>query len=150
MVSDQGDIYSLHKGKHLTPKKRDSGRLGTMLYKNGKYKNHTISRLVAKAFVPNPRERKEVHHINENPHDNRATNLAWVTRLQNQRLGTCIERMAAGKRVTIEQLTTRGELIKTWEGLRVAERAGFNHGRIYFCCVGKALTHGGFKWRYKK
>ena len=61
LVSDQGDIYSLHKGKHLTPKKRDSGRLGTMLYKNGKYKNHTISRLVAKAFVPNPRERKEVH-----------------------------------------------------------------------------------------
>lgn len=150
LVSDQGDIISVAKRQKLTPKNDPGGRHNIDLYKNGVLKRYAIHRIVARAFISNPYRRKEVHHIDENSHNNQWANLAWVTRLQNQRLGTCIERIAAGKRVRIDQLTTAGEYVRTWEGLRLTEKLGFNHGRVYLCCIGKAKTHGGFKWRYKK
>ena len=38
-----------------------------------------IHRIVAKAFIPNPENKKEVHHIDVNPYNNNADNLMWVT-----------------------------------------------------------------------
>lgn len=44
-----------------------------------------IHRLVAVAFVPNPLGLPEVNHISGDTEDNRAANLEWVTRADNQR-----------------------------------------------------------------
>ncbi|AET72921.1 hypothetical protein PGAG_00031 [Phaeocystis globosa virus 12T] len=48
-----------------------------------KTKKFLVSRLVATAFVPNPHNLPEVHHINKDPTDNRASNLMWVTAMEN-------------------------------------------------------------------
>ncbi|AGM15384.1 HNH endonuclease [Phaeocystis globosa virus] len=48
-----------------------------------KQKKFLVSRLVATAFVPNPHNLPEVHHINKDPTDNRASNLMWVTAMEN-------------------------------------------------------------------
>lgn len=47
------------------------------VYHNGK--NHLVHRLVAITYVPNPRPTKYklVRHLNGDPSDNRAENLAW-------------------------------------------------------------------------
>ena len=47
---------------------------------------HTVPvhRLVAKAYVPNPECKPEIHHIDENPLNNNASNLMWVTRKEHQ------------------------------------------------------------------
>lgn len=43
---------------------------------------------------------------------------------------------------------------KTWlrvyyfKSVRDAGRAGFNHGHISTCCLGKRKTHAGYIWRY--
>lgn len=47
---------------------------------NGKQKTAYVHRLVAAAFVPNPDKFPQVNHIDGNPRNNSASNLAWVTR----------------------------------------------------------------------
>ena len=42
-------------------------------------------RLVAKAFIPNPRHAPDINHINGNKLDNTVDNLEWVTKKENNR-----------------------------------------------------------------
>lgn len=47
-------------------------------------KTRYVHRLVAEAFIPNPDMKQDVNHINCNKSDNRAENLEWVSRSENQ------------------------------------------------------------------
>ena len=46
-------------------------------------KRHSVHRLVALAFMPNPYGYPEIDHINANPSDNNVDNLRWTTRRMN-------------------------------------------------------------------
>lgn len=56
----------------------------TNLRKNGVQKHKLIHRLVCEAFIPNTNKNPEVNHINGIKYDNRADNLEWCTRSQNE------------------------------------------------------------------
>jgi len=61
-----------------------SGYLKVGLVKNCEHENKIIHRLVAEAFLPNPNNLPEVHHVNGNKLINRADNLQWVSRSENK------------------------------------------------------------------
>lgn len=48
------------------------------------YKKHPIHRLVAKCFIPNPDNKREVNHKDGNKHNNHVNNLEWVTTSENR------------------------------------------------------------------
>lgn len=92
-VSNMGRVRSLtrkvwnytKKGMVLYPQSKSNGYLNVCL-SNGKVKQkHAyIHRLVASAFIPNPRGLSEINHKNFDKTDNRAENLEWCTSKENK------------------------------------------------------------------
>jgi uncharacterized protein YerC len=54
-----------------------------LLCKNGKYESFYIHRLIADAFIPNPKNKKYVNHKDGNKLNNDISNLEWVTSAEN-------------------------------------------------------------------
>jgi len=66
--------------KQRQSKKRLYKQITVSLSNKSKRTTKTVARLVALAFVENPDNKSEVHHIDHNPENNNADNLAWVSR----------------------------------------------------------------------
>ena len=74
---------SLRKGKWLKYNYNDNKYLYVILYKNKKGKTQRIHRLVADAYIPNPKNKTCINHKNGIKTDNRIENLEWVTYSEN-------------------------------------------------------------------
>lgn len=59
----------------------------------GVTKTYSIHRLVAQAFIPNPENKPQVNHIDEDKTNNMASNLEWVTPRENLTYGTRMKRV---------------------------------------------------------
>lgn len=46
-------------------------------------KTHTVHRLVATAWIPNPENKPQIDHWDNNKKNNAVSNLSWVTALEN-------------------------------------------------------------------
>ena len=88
-VSSLGKVKSLNfnhtkKEKILKPFFNRDGYLSVNLYKEGKRKQYLVHRLVAKVFIPNPENKLEVNHKDEDKTNNKVENLEWVTSKENR------------------------------------------------------------------
>lgn len=86
-VSDGGEVRNDRTGKILKPFVTTVGYLQVILYNNGKGRHLFVHRLVAVAFVPNPRDLNEVNHKDGIKTRCCAINLEWCTHQEN-----CIHR----------------------------------------------------------
>ena len=55
------------------------------LTENGKTRWHLVHRLVAMAYIPNPKNLPFINHIDGNKLNNHIDNLEWCTRSENAR-----------------------------------------------------------------
>lgn len=98
IVRNGMEIDMPHSGKELRQQKRRHGYLAVCLYGRGGnargFRQYSVHRLVAEAFVPNPRGCNEVNHIDENKQNNVAENLEWMTHKENTNYGTAQKRRA--------------------------------------------------------
>lgn len=87
----------LLRSKEKKPFYTSNGRVRVELSKNGVNKKHSLHVIVAKAFVPNPKNLEEVNHKDENPKNNYPENLEWCTHLYNMNYGTRTQRASESK-----------------------------------------------------
>ena len=84
-VSECGEVYNRQTGRRLIPGDSNDGYLHVCLNINGNGITKWVHRLVAKAFVENPRPDIfcQVDHIDRNEKNNQTYNLRWLTRQLN-------------------------------------------------------------------
>ena len=127
-------------GKH-----RD-GYLKIGLCKNGKVKYYLVHRLVAQAFIPNPQNKSEVNHIDEDKENNYVENLEWCTHIENMRHGTAMLRKAISQGKSIICIETGVE----YYGVReCARQMGLHPSKITNVLKGTRNHTGGFTFKYK-
>lgn len=149
-----GTLYEyIEKGIIMAQKLQNTDRFQVSLRKvvDGKSRRYTkyVHRLVAEAFVPNPKGLDTVNHKNENHHDNRADNLEWMTKAENNRYGTHCERVGKALRMSVEQLTEDGQHVAYFKSMsEAAEATGCSLSSIHACCYGKQQTTQGYRWRF--
>ena len=90
--SNKGRARSFFRGKCrlLKPTISPRGYLGICLYiydektKKQRKKTFRLNRLIAETFIPNPENKPEVHHKDNDKTNNAADNLEWVTGEENR------------------------------------------------------------------
>lgn len=162
-ISDCGSVYSNKRGNFikLVPyiNKKNKYMYVSLCKKAIVYKK-SIHRLVAEAFIPNPKNKFDVNHIDGNKQNNNVENLEWTTRSENmlhnfKKLGH--KGSFAGKfgkdnpkAKVIIQLDKDNKIVAEFYGMCEAERnTGISVGNICSCCKGKREYAGGYKWKYK-
>lgn len=158
-VSNLGNVRSLNYRGHgyircLVPKCNNRGRLWVELKRNGAKKPMQIHRLVATAFLPNPKNLPLVNHRDENPKNNTALNLEWCTASYNAKYSWNLhperyKRTFKYGETKIEQLSSLGEVVRVWNGtLELIAETKWRTSSIVSCCFGERKTAYGFKWRF--
>ena len=158
----ESQIRSLHQA--------GAGYIYVTLKKDGKQKTKTVHRMVAEAFVPNPKSLPVVHHIDENKVNNHVGNLEWLTQGDNVKRSGSLEKAwqvetrarsgfalnrkrKSGKdrkphknRIpVIGKNVDTGEVIK-FPSLSEARRNGFYN--VHAVITGKRTHNKRFKWEY--
>lgn len=147
------------------PQKNHKGYLSVVLSKHCTSYTKLIHRLVAEAFIPNPKNLPQVNHIDTDKTNNNVSNLEWVTGLENIRhafANGCfkytqkhleasknnIKKAIASHKIKVVQLIGN-RLINIFDSITEAsadiEQSG-NH--ISSCCKHKRKTCGGYNWKY--
>lgn len=72
-----------YPGKVLKQEITSDGRCRVTLSMNHKTKRFLVHRLLAKAFIPNPNNKPDINHIDNNPLNNIIENLEWCTHPEN-------------------------------------------------------------------
>ena len=113
-----------------------------------------VHRIVAEAFIENPRGCREVDHINRNRQDNRVENLRWVTREENQANLSKFTKRTYWRDITAKDLTT-GKIhkFKEFRTMKFFARK-HNWGKGWRISIGHKLEKGGgiaygFYWTAK-
>ena len=125
-VSRDGKVYG--KNGAIKPQNNKRGYTHVLLCRDGKRYTKTIHRLIANAFVDNPKNKPQVNHKNGDKKDNRAGNLEWVTPKENS-----VHAMKAGKmktKLTHEQVNEIRLIAKNHTRRELAKMYSCSHGHI--------------------
>lgn len=145
-VASKNGSKRLLKGQPIPPIIRGEGDEVTyiaVLRKNGKQTHCSLRKLVASAFVDNPKNHKNVRNIDGDRHNNRADNLEWWGAENNE--DDII--------TNIYGFTPFGKykngVLKKWYGrIEQVVDDGYTVEGVLKALEGEKITYYGYVWKY--
>lgn len=161
-IYDNGQVWSDYKKDFMKPDKHYSTTELKYKWLNGKLDKEPyyilrvglrenfkeqptlipIHRLVAEAFIPNPNNLPEINHIDKNTSNNDYTNLEWIEKEKNIKIGLSKPIWRCDKNTH--------ERLEYFNSLAEAEQAGYSRPNIIAVCKGRRKSANKFFWEYEK
>lgn len=164
-ISNYGRIKSLKRianNNHIVNEKILTNHYDTKKYfiahlcVNKNRRCFKVHRLVAQTFIPNPKNKPQVNHIDGNKENNKVNNLEWATNKENQihaykfGLSKGLKGVKSPHAKKVIQFDLKRNFIKEWNYIKEASEAlNINNSKIGMCCKGERKTAGGYIWEYK-
>ena len=132
-ITNQGRAYGYKSRKWLRPRISYRGYYLITLLMNGKPHQHSLHRVVGHAFIPNPKDKPQINHIDGDKLNNHVDNLEWVTASENMQhcyelgLNKCLKLSAAQKK-EIKELYASGAHSLS----QLGEMYGVTHQSIWY------------------
>ena len=162
LVDNKGNVYSQKSGQLIKLSvitNKTTGYQAVGFWHNNKRYVKSVHRLVALAFIPNPKNKCDVNHKNGIKTDNRVENLEWITRSGNiQHAFNVLHRKATWAGKTGKECPRskpvfqikNNKIVTEFAGISEAQRqTGISFKDISRVCLGKRKTAGGYQWKYK-
>ena len=162
-VNEYGDVYSVPRvvqcgrayrkvGGILLKQQTDINGYKTVNLSNGKgdRRPKKVHRLVAMAFIENPKNLPCINHKDENKENNYFENLEWCSVEYNNNYGTHQKRSANSRinHIKRSKPVICVETQKIYPSMREAERqTGINQSQIWHCIKEPWKTAKGTHWK---
>jgi len=142
------------KGRILRQKTDKEGYKLVNLWSCNKGKMFRVHRLVWASFNGAIPDGMTVNHNDENPSNNKLSNLSLMSQRENNNYGRHNAKMSStltnGKTSKpVVGMDEDGNIVVTFPSTKEAYRNGYNHSTIAACCRGERKTHRGLRWKYK-
>lgn len=150
-INEAGEIKSKYTGrilKHMTDK---DGYYSVNLRKENKSYKRSVHRLLAQIFIPNPKNKPQVNHLDLDKKNNDLTNLEWATAYENTNHANYhrANKSRASGRKPVKQFTLDGVFIKEHLSIADASYSVKGHdGSISMCCKKVQSKAYGYYWEY--
>lgn len=149
-VSNEGRVRKDTTGKILVATPDSRGYPALSLKDETGWHTKPVHRLVAKAFIDNPYEKRSVNHIDGNKSNNHISNLEWITDSENMlhayTTGLKHRPDYAGSPKVAVRIVETGEVFSSvGECARVI---GGDQAHIFNCLSGRYRTHRGYHYEY--
>lgn len=133
-----------HKGRVIASHANNRGYEMVSLYVDRKNSPKLVHRLVAEAFIPNPENKNQVNHKDENLGNNCVDNLEWVTDNENKVHSALSAGGTQRPARPVVAVDMKNGASREFGGLRIAERAlNLEHKSALKVVQGKQKhTHG--------
>lgn len=149
-ISNKARVRNCITGYIKKPTKKTTGYWKVCLSVNQHKKTHSIHRLVATHFIPNPHNLPEVDHIKGKDY-NTVNDLQWVSKAQNNKL-THVRRFANPiNSKAVHCYTLDGVYMDSFVSQTIAaNNLGINRISITRCLQGKHKQCKGLRFSKKK